>query len=41
MKENAGTGNFMYVAPKDAYTYLQYGFRCQEIAMIFRIIYGG
>lgn len=40
LRTNAGVGNFQYRRPKDAYTYLQYGFRNQEDATAFKIKFG-
>ncbi len=40
LKQNAGTGNFQYRKPQDAYTFLQYAFRNEHDATAFKIIFG-
>lgn len=40
MRQNVGVGNFKYIKPADAAKYLRYGFKDEEDALAFKIMFG-
>jgi hypothetical protein len=40
LRQNIGDGNFKYIKPKDAHKYLRYGFRTEEDALAFKLMFG-
>jgi hypothetical protein len=39
LRYNVGADNHIYIRPADAYTYLRYGFKYEEDATAFRLMF--